>query len=299
GSVDYYNAKTSDLLMLRQLPITSGYSSVLENVGSTRNKGIEINLNTIILENPKGINWKMDINWFANKEEILELYDGKKDDVGNNWFIGHPLSVFYDYKKIGIWQSHEEEEATSYGFYPGEIKIKDQEPNGVIDSDDRVIRGSSVPKWNAGITNRFEFKGLDLSCFVFIRHGSTIYSRFHHEFNSLAGRYNNLDVDYWTPDNPTNAYPRPNQNQNYARYDSSNNYFDGSFVKIRNITLGYTLSKKLIEAVKMSNARIYITADNPFMFTKYEGWDPENDKGILYYDVPNSKAIVFGLNVNF
>ncbi len=299
GSVDYYNAKTSDLLMLRQLPITSGYSSILENVGSTRNKGIEINLNTIILDNPKGITWKMDVNWFANREEILELYDGRKDDVGNNWFIGQPLSVFYDYEKIGIWQSNEKEEAASYGFFPGEIKIKDQEPNGVIDSDDRVIRGSSVPKWNMGITNRFEYKGLDLSCFVFIRQGSTIYSRFHHEFSSLAGRYNNLDVDYWTPDNPTNAYPRPNQNQNYARYDSSNNYFDGSFVKIRNITLGYTIPKKLIDAVKINSVRVYVTADNPFMFTKYEGWDPENDKGILYYDVPNSKAIVFGLNVNF
>tara|TARA_R110002167_G_scaffold73727_1_gene206477 strand:- start:15221 stop:18535 length:3315 start_codon:yes stop_codon:yes gene_type:complete len=299
GSIDYYNSKTSDLIMLRQLPITSGYSNILENVGSTANKGVELNLSTVLLKSPKGLNWNVDLNWYKNKEEILELYNGKVDDIGNNWFIGQPISLFYDYEKIGIWQISEETLANSYGFIPGEIKLKDQDNNKIIDSDDRIIRGSSVPKWNMGITNRFEFNGIDLSAFLYIRQGSTIYSRFHHEFNSLAGRYNNLDVDYWTPNNPTNAYPRPNQNQNYPRFDSSNNYFDGSFVKLRNITLGYTMPESVIKTLKMNQMRLYVSGDNLFMFTKYDGWDPENDKGILYYDVPSSRTILFGINVSF
>ncbi|WP_338359162.1 TonB-dependent receptor [Yeosuana marina] len=299
GAIDYYNAKTSDLLMLRQIPGTSGYTSTLENVGSTANKGIEVSLSAKLFENPKGVNWSADLNWYKNKEEILELYNGKVDDVGSNWFIGHPISTFYDYEKIGIWQTDEETLANSYGFSPGEIKLKDQDNNGVIDSDDRIIRGSSVPEWSMGITNRVEYKGFDFSAFVFIRKGSTIYSRFHDEFNSLAGRYNNLDVDYWTPSNPTNAYPRPNQNQNYPRYGSSNNYFDGSFIKIRNLTLGYTMPEQLTDILKMSKMRFYVSGDNLFMFTKYKGWDPESSSGVLYYDVPSSKTILFGINLTF
>lgn len=304
GNLDFYRANTTDLLMNRSIPITSGYTSVTENVGSTRNTGFEVTLSGDIVRNPNGFNWSVDLNWFTNKEEIVELYNEKLDDVGNGWFIGEPISVYYDYEKEGIWQTSEADLAASYGFVPGEIKVKDQDDgsgsgDGVINADDRVIIGSPVPDWSMGITNRMEYKGFDLSFFIYTRYGSTIYSRFHSYYNTLFGRYNNLDVDYWTPDNPTNAYPRPNQNQESPRYNGSLCYFDGTFVKLRNVTLGYTLPKRLIRGLDISNLRIYVTADNPLMITKYEGYDPEDDNGYLDSYVPSNKAIIFGVNVNF
>jgi TonB-linked SusC/RagA family outer membrane protein len=299
GSLDFYVANTTDLLMERQLPPTSGYTSVIENIGATRNSGVELNLNTIVLDNPDGFNWTVDINWFANKEEIVELYGGKVDDEGNEWFIGEPITVFYDYEKIGIWQSDEEDLADSYGFTAGEIKVKDQDGDGVIDSDDRILLGSDVPDWSMGFTSRMDYKNFDFSFFVYTRFGSKIYSNFHQGFNTLFGRYNNLDVDYWTEDNPTNAYPRPNQNQESPRYSSSAAYFDGTFVKVRNITLGYTLPSSWVNSVGIENARIYFTADQPFTFSKYEGYDPEDNDGEITTNVPSNKAFLFGVNVTF
>jgi TonB-linked SusC/RagA family outer membrane protein len=299
GSIDFYRASTTRLLMERQLPSTSGYTDILENVGSTRNTGLEINLNGVVFDNNKGFNWTVDLNWFSNKEEIVELYGGKNDDKGNKWFIGHPVAVFYDYEKTGIWQTDESVTAAGYGYVPGDIKVKDQNDDKAINADDRIILGSDVPKWSMGITSRMEFKGVDFSFFINTRQGSTIQSNFHSTYNQLFGRYNNLDVDYWTPTNPTNAYPRPNStNANGTVLGSSMTYFDGSFVKIRNITLGYTLPSKLLNALKISSLRIYITADQPFMFTKYEGFDPERNDGIISSYVPSNKSIMFGINLN-
>ncbi len=302
GSVDIYRANTTDLLMERQVPASSGYTSVIENIGATRNQGIEINLNTVLIESKRdeGFGWTLDVNWFKNKEEIVELYGGTDDDIGNSWFIGEPITAFYDYEKIGIWQTDEADVASSYGFNPGEIKLKDQNNDGVIDAtNDRVILGSDVPKWTLGVTTRMDYKNFDFSCFVYTRYGSTIYSYFHYTYNSLFGRYNNIDVDYWTEDNPTNAYPRPNVNQEVPRYASSMAYFNGTFVKVRNITLGYTLPKQFTKKIGVDNLRVYATADQPFMFTKYEGYDPEDDTGYVNTSVPSNRAIIFGVNVNF
>ncbi len=301
GSIDVYEANTTDLLMQREIPATSGYSSIIENIGATRNKGIEINLNTIIVQSKTndGFNLSMDFNWFKNKEEIVELYGGKEDDIGNSWFIGEPITVFYDYEKDGIWQTDEAELAASYGFSPGEIKLKDLNNDGVIDAtNDRNIIGSDVAKWTLGVTTRMEYKNFDFSCFVYTRQGSTIYSFFHYTYNSLFGRYNNIDVDYWTPDNPTNAFPRPNVNQEVPRYISSASYFDGTFIKVRNITLGYTLPSRLTQKVGIGSMRVYMTADQPFMFTKYEGFDPEDSNGIITASTPTNKSIIFGVNLN-
>jgi len=300
GSVDFYRANTKDLLMNRQLPATSGFLSTLENVGSTRNSGVEVNLNAVAIDSSKGFKWTIDVNWYHNKEQIIELYNGTEDDIGNNWFIGHPISVFYDYEKIGIWQTSEATEADSYGFEVGEIKVKDQNGDGIINSDDRIIIGSTVPKWSGGITNEIEYKGFDLSCFVYVRYGSTIYSSFHKDNNELYGRYNNLDVNYWTTTNPTNDNPQPNMNHYAPRYASSAAYFKGTFMKIKNITLGYNLSNSVIRSKGISKIRIYMTADQPFMFTKFQGFDPESSTGTINNSYsPSNKSIIFGLNINF
>ncbi len=300
GSVDVYRALTTSLLMMRQLPATSGYTSILENIGSTRNKGIEVNLSGVVVDTSEGLNWTIDLNWFSNKEEIVELYGSKNDDVGNGWFIGNPITVFYNYEKTGIWQTDEQETAAKYGYVPGDIKVKDQNDDKAINASDRVIIGSDVPKWSMGLTSRLEYKGIDFSFFIYTRQGSTIQSNFHTSYNQLYGRFNNLDVDYWTPANPTNAFPRPNStNANGVILGSTTTYFDGSFVKVRNITLGYTFPDRLIKPLKMSSLRVYVMADQPWMFTKYQGFDPEKDNGVLSNYVPSNKSFMMGLNVSF
>lgn len=303
GNIDFYQANTSDLLLRRQLPPSSGYTSVLENVGSTRNTGIEISLRTVNVESDGGFRWSTNFNWFRNKEEIVELFNGAEDDIGNGWFIGQPIRVFYDYEKTGIWQTSEEETAQGYGDKPGEIKLNDVNGDGKYDpTDDRVILGSDVPSWSAGMTNVFEYKGFDLSVFFFSRWGHTIRSRFHDSNNSLFGRYNNLDVDYWTPNNPTNAFPRPNQDQERAKYSSTMTYFEGDYIKLRNATLGYRFTPEVAAKMKMSSLRIYASAQNPWFWAKYATYDPEagGDNGqVSSGDIPAAKLFMVGVSIGF
>lgn len=307
GMLEFYQQNTTDLLMERQLPFTSGYGSVLENVGATRNTGFEFTLSTVnIRENePGGFSWSTDLNFFTNKEEIVELYGGKEDDVGNEWFIGEPIRVFYDYDKIGIWQQDEAEEAAGYNQSPGEIKVKDQNGDGQINDQDRVILGTDRPDFSGGITNRFSYKGFDLSVFVFVNVGNMIESTLHRTHNYLFGRYNNVDVDYWTPDNPTNAYPRPNRNQEFPLYNTSMAYFDGSYVKIRNISLGYNFSQAVARKIGAQSLRIYLSAKQPFIFApyvrKHKGIDPEYDieEDEMPVNIPALRTFLLGLNVSF
>lgn len=301
GSFELYRTNTKDLLLSRQLPITGGFGSITENIGATRNQGIELNVSTVNIRN-KDFKWTTDFNVFANKEEIVELYNGKSDDIGNGWFIGKPLTVYYDYEKTGIWQTGDKDLATTFSQKPGEIRVKDQNGDGKITSADRVILGSDVPKWSGGITNRFEYKGFDLNIFVYARIGATIRSRFHDNNNQLFGRYNNLNINYWTPNNPTNDFPRPNQNQEFPIYGSTLSYFNGSFVKIRNISLGYNFTTALAEKMKMKSLRFYMNVQQPFIFatyrSKYKGIDPEGNRE-LNGDTPATSLFTFGVNAKF
>ncbi|MBK1442140.1 TonB-dependent receptor [Parapedobacter sp. ISTM3] len=310
GSAEYYRQDTRDLLMQRQLPFTSGFGSVLENIGATRNVGVEFSLSTVNIqaEDERGFNWTTDLNFATNKESILELYGGAQDDVGNRWFIGEPIQVYYDFEKIGIWQANEAEAAASYGRVPGEIKIKDQNGDGVINDLDRVILGNNRPSLTGGFTNRFAYRGFDLSVFLFFNVGNMIYSTFHEANNTLFGRYNNLNVDYWTPDNPTNAYPRPNQNQERPVYSTSMAYFDGSFLKIRNINLGYNFPSSWAARIKAQSLRLYVSAQQPLIVSSYvnrhQGVDPEgidfnSDSEQLPVDTPPVRTWLLGLNVKF
>ncbi len=311
GSLELYEQDTYDLLMPRNLPFTSGYGSVLQNVGKSRNRGFEFTVSTVNIDKggDNGFVWTTDFNVNSNKEEIVEIYSGKKDDVGSLYFIGKPLTVYYDFEKLGIWQLNEAAEATKYKQNPGEIKVRDQNNDGVINSLDRVILGSDIPKWSGGFTNRFSYKGVDLSVFVFARQGSMIRSSLYTGLNALAGRYNNLNVDYWTPKNPTNAFPRPNQNQESPLYSNTISYFDGSFTKIRNINLGYNIPSNVTTRLKMSSLRLYASAQNPFIFSKYgDNLDPEQARGRsnnreqtneVGIGVPSVRQFIFGLNAKF
>ncbi|GAC1382526.1 MAG: TonB-dependent receptor [Ginsengibacter sp.] len=306
GNIEVYRQIVTDLLLRKFLPISNGFNSILQNVGSTENRGLEIHLSTLNIKK-KYFSWNTDISFSINRQKIRSLFSGQKDDIGNGWFIGHPIQVYYDYKKIGIWQTQDSALAKSYNQNVGEIRIEDVsgpngKPDGKIDAYDRLILGTNEPKWTAGITNKLNYKAIDLSLFVYLRQGGMIRSRFHDNYNHLAGRYNNLNINYWTPSNPTNDYPRPNQNQENPIYGSTLTYFDGSFIKIRNITLGYTFSNQLISKIKASSLRIYVAAQQPLILApyrqKYKGIDPE---GITEVNgnTPSSRLVLVGLNVTF
>lgn len=305
GNIDYYITNTTDLLLKRNLPYTSGYENILQNVGATKTTGIELTLFTHIIDNPNSFKWDIDFNITHYKEEIIELAlkdeNGNPiDDLGNSWFIGEPIRVFYDYEKIGIWQANEVDLAASMeNKVPGEIKLKDQDGDGVITPDDRIVLGSDVPDYYGGITNRFEYKGFDLSFFLYFKQGHMIRSDFHAGNNNLFGRYNNLDVDYWTIDNPTNDNPRPNENQEYPRDSDTRRYFDGSYIKLRNATLGYTLPSSITSKVGISNARIYVSGQNLWYTSEYETFDPENNNQLSSGDVPSARLVLGGINVTF
>ncbi|MBO3270496.1 SusC/RagA family TonB-linked outer membrane protein [Hymenobacter defluvii] len=303
GSLEAYQANTSDLLLYDQLPISNGFTQVLRNVGRTRNRGLEATVSTVNLNTAGGFRWSTDVQFTRNREAILELFNGKVDDVGSGRFIGQPITAYFDYEKIGIWQTDEADQAKSFGQAPGQIKVKDQNGDGRIDANDRVVLGSQVPKWSGGITNRFEFKGFDFSFFVYARVGSMIRSEFHTAYNRLAGRYNNLDIDYWTPNNPTNDFPRPNVNQEEPIYGSTLQYFDGTFVKVRNINLGYNFTPAVVQRLHLSGLRLYTSIQQPFIFapyrSKYKGIDPEVDDQVNAGQVPSVRQITFGLNAKF
>ena len=174
------------------LPNSTGFGGFTTNVGKTQNRGVELTLTTINIDRG-GFRWSTDLIFNRNREEILELPNG--NDIGAGRFIGQPITVFFDWKKLGIWQTSQEDEARTFSDRVGEIRIQDLNGDGRINALDRQILGSPVPDFSGGLTNRFSYKGIDFSFFVFGRFGSMIQSSFHSGgFNALAGRYNNLAV---------------------------------------------------------------------------------------------------------
>ncbi|WP_435357005.1 SusC/RagA family TonB-linked outer membrane protein [Emticicia sp. SJ17W-69] len=320
GSLELYETNTTDLLLSDQLPGSIGFSAVTRNVGQTRNKGIELGFTTVNVNSPSGFKWTTDFTFTKNKEEIVSLYNGKVDDLGNRWFIGQPLNSFYDYKKIGIWQLDEKEQAAK--FYPGDkanplgagvgqVKVQDTNGDGVITAADRVLLGSDIPNFSAGFTTRFTYKGFDLSAFLFGRFGNMIVSGFHQNNNALAGRYQQIKVDYWTPNNPTNEFPRPFSTQEFPQYNTTLIYFDGTFIKLRNINFGYTFPQSVAKKLGMESLRIFSSIQQPKIWSeyrsKYNGIDPEatiTSSGTGTTNVgsgvtPATSVTTFGLNIRF
>lgn len=303
GSIEGYYAHTYDLLLPYALPSTTGFQSVISNVGKTRNRGIELTLSTRnIMSRNNGFQWTTDITGAFNKEEIIELSAGKVDDVGSGRFIGAPVSVNFDYTKIGIWQTGETQ-AAQYSSSIGQIKVADLNGNGKIDQDDRSILGSSTPKYTFGINNRFSYGNFDLGVFMQGVSGNQIVSAYYNPPNNsiaFGGRYNIVNVDYWTPTNPTNAYPRPisgTAGSPGVVFGSTLKYFNGSYLRIRNVTAGYNLPQAWASKIKAHSVRIYFDVTNPYMFSsyvhKYNGTDPD------ITDTPSTINYLLGLNVRF
>ncbi|NBB31732.1 SusC/RagA family TonB-linked outer membrane protein [Cellulophaga sp. BC115SP] len=313
GSLELYQTNTTDLLLSDQLPGSIGFSAVTKNVGETRNRGIELGVSTINVDTKGGFRWTTDFQFTKNSEAIVSLYNGAKDDVGNRWFIGQPLNSFFDYKKVGIWQVSEAEQAKK--FYPGDnanalgagvgqIKVQDTNGDGVINANDRVLLGSDVPDFSAGLTNRFTYKNFDLSFFLFGRFGQMIVSGFHQDNNALAGRYQQIKVDYWTPNNPNADFPRPFSNQEFPQYRQTLIYFDGSFIKLRNINFGYSFNSTVAKKLGMESLRVFSSIQQPFIWSsfisKYNGVDPETSGTSVNNGVtPATKVFTVGINAKF
>jgi len=306
GTFDVYQTKTSDLILARNLPWTSGYESVFQNVGSTETNGVEFGVNAVILDNPDGLNFDVNFNISSYDEKITELAlkdasGNPADDVGNEWFIGQPVRVFYNYEYGGIYKTSEAALAQSLeGKVPGVIARKDSNGDGQITPDDRSILGSDVPDYFGGITTNFSYGNWDLSAFFYFKQGQMIQSNFHRGNNSLQGRYNNLDVDYWTPDNQDARYPRPSIGNEGAIDGELLQYFDGSFVKLRNLTLGYNVDSEVASSIGMRNLRVYLQGQNLWFSSDYETFDPEIgaqriDSGVA----PSSSMWAFGVRANF
>lgn len=293
GSFDVFQAYTDRLLLQDQLPPTSGFDNVYVNAGKTKSWGYELYLQTFNF-NSKNITWNSVISYSSSREKIIELTSGLTRDEGNLWFVGEPLSVIYDFEKTGIWQYGQEEEPTFTAV--GEIKVKDQDGNGVIDFADRVILGARRPDWIGSFINTFNIYDFDLSINIFAKWGQYI----------SAGAYsfdprmldNLLAIDYWTPNNPTNAYPRLDASRAELPYESTLTYLDNSYIKVKNITLGYALPKNLINRAKITKARLYVSARNPFILysSLVKGLDPERNGSTSW---PLSRLWLAGLDFSF
>ena len=306
GAFDYYSTNTTDLLLARNLPYTSGYTSVFQNIGATKTSGMEFNVNASIIENEGGLNFDLGFNISGYNEEIAELAlkdanGNPLDDTGNNWFIGQPIRVFYDYTKEGIYQTSEAASAQSLeGKDPGEIKLLDYNNDGKITPDDRSVLGSDIPDFYGGVNTNLSYGKWDFNAFLYFKQGHFIQSSFHTRNNSLFGRYNNLAVDYWTPTNPTNAYPRPTISQERPTNNSTLLLFDGSFVKLRNVSLGYTFDGDQASKFGLNSLRLYLQGQNLWFSSTYETFDPEIGEADLSNSVaPSSSLWAVGLKANF
>jgi hypothetical protein len=303
GSVDYYKMKTSDLLLTRLLPVTSGFTSTLQNVGATENTGYELGFSTVNLQGWHGITWTTDINWSTNKNKITALASGATSDIGNVWFVGHPINlpgdanrrVFYDYKYVGVWQYADSLAMKAFNangstFKFGDPRVADINGDGKITADDRTFVGDSYPAWTGSLSNRVTWHGWDVSALVTAKWDYTFIDG---TPRSYFGRFNNIaDLDYWTPTNPTNKNPAPTTGAVDRLYASTRLYTDGSHWRIRNITAGYTFDRRLVNRFGLQSVRLYGTAQDPYIHSSYLGIDPEVGGA-----VPTIKTILIGSNI--
>jgi TonB-linked SusC/RagA family outer membrane protein len=298
GSIDVYNRITKDLMLSRNLPITSGFASVTQNIGSVKNTGLEISLNGLIIRK-KDFTWDVSLMFAKNNNEILDLYGDKKDDTGSKWFIGYPIRSEYKLNYVGVWQLGEETEAAKYASKPGYVKYKDVNSNSNISlSDDRTIIPFD-PKWVGGLNSGIRFKGFNLGINLNTRQGVKGYSQIHDTQDEATGRYNQIKVSYWTVDNPSNEAPTPDASGASSKEIRNSDYYihDLSFVRLSNINLGYLFSSKSAQRLGVESFKAYINIKNPYLWTGYKGMDPENGTNTTNH--PSLTSIQLGLNINF
>lgn len=302
GSIEYYTMDTDDLLLKRAIPTMTGFSSVMSNIGATNNKGIELTLNTVNIKNDD-FEWSTDITFSSNKNKIVHLYRSDMDhngiednDIGNKWFIGHPVSVNYDYELDGIYQVGDQ---IPEGFKPGDYKIVDQTGEGKITPDDRKVLSSKEPKYRLGVNNIFRYRNWTFSVFVNSLLGWQGNFRYLGMMGSPQPNFperamNGIDAGWWTEENRSNSRPA----LTYLNPRGHGFYQNRNFARIQDVSLSYDFSKDLLSRWKMGGLKVYLSAKNLYTFTSYVGFDPENnmDENLGY---PMSRSIVGGINILF
>jgi TonB-linked SusC/RagA family outer membrane protein len=304
-TADWYNTTTKGILYSRNLPPSTGVGTVYENIAETNNKGIELSINTTNIRS-KAFTWSSNLTFTHNNEKITKLVDGKDiiNSENNSLLLGHPIASYYTYDKLGIWQLNDPDIANvkfgTTAYQPGDIKVWDADGNGIINTNDRTYVGANVPKFVAGLQNNFSYKNIDLGVFLFARYGQTINAEFLGRYNPGGTGNGPAFFDYWTPENPTNDYPRPKQGAVIGSINGYQalNYVDGSYFKIKNISLGYTFPTAFAQKLHVQKLRFYATGANIFTATKshlLKYYDPERGGA---ESSPLSKQFVFGVNLD-
>lgn len=325
GNIDFYIANTKDLLMNRTVPYMNGYRSILDNIGQTRNVGVEFALNSINIET-KDFLWKTNVNFSLNRDKIVKLQENGKDDITNKWFIGEPTNVYYDYNVIGTWQTDdprwkclvEKDNAGNiisekWGYYtddwkeiqkgaePGSAKLEDVDGDGVITADDKKIIGSKLPSFLMSMTNNFTYKDFYMS---FVLNGvfgqwrqmhDQNFDRWMPEFNYLSG------MNYWTESNPTNEMTSPS----YVPYEKHSFYKKMNYVQLKNITIGYNIPKTFTQKLGITSARVDVSVNNVCTFSNiknalnYDNAKANDDEKGVVVGYPTARSYMLGLNVTF
>lgn len=300
GSIDTYVSRTKNLLMNMTIPTLTGFPSTYANVGKTSNHGVELTLNLIPVQ-LRDFSWDSNFNLAWQKDKIDELAYGKNDMVDNAWFIGKSINVYYGYANAGIWQDTPEDRAemekwnaNGYKFTPGNVRPKDQDGNYTMDVNDRVVLGNKDPRWTMGWSNNFNYKGIDLGISLYGRMGYTASLG----GEALTAHSNQHEVSYWTPNNPGAEFQKPILGQ--ATSGSGDDFSgllgfkDASFLKVRNISLGYNIPKNICAKAGIGNLKVYAQAVNPFSIYQSISWY-DLDVNATYYN----RSFVFGIEIGF
>lgn len=326
---DYYRSVTSDLLFSVPLPSYSGYSSQLQNLGKVENKGVELAINTV---NTTGaFKWNSGFNISRNRNKVLELPDGNDILYGSGpghmiglgqtqiLRVGEPVGSFYGYIYDGVYQQGDdfipgggfEQVAGGEKYLDLSTKEGDGVPDGKLTSSDRTIIGNGQAKFTWGFNNDFSFKGFDLNIFFQGSQGNKILSYTLLELETLSGPINSTTValDRWTPTNTNTDVP--SRSLSRSQRVSTRWIFDGTYARLKNISLGYTFPRSMTDKISVSRAKIYVSAQNILTFTNYRGFDPEvnyrssggsdsnRNLGLDYASYPNAKSVTVGLNLSF
>ncbi|MGB3152110.1 MAG: TonB-dependent receptor [Maribacter sp.] len=308
---EYYDKTTEGSILNRQLSFITGLGnaggtpSSLGNFGSVRNNGVELTLNTVNIRTAD-FSWRTNINYTRNRNEIVELFDGVDQIlVGTDsrlngvLQVGAPIDATFDYEVDGIWQIDETAEAQSFQALPGQYKFVDQNGDGAINQDDKVVLGAQSPDWIAGMTNTFNYKNLEMNIQVNTRQGVFGHSEWHQNFSTFQGDravFNSLVQDYWTPNNPDARYPSVEYGEDGGRPWF---YEDMSFVRVGNIGFAYSFPQQVLDKFKMSNLRFSLDVQNPFTFTDFEGPDPETGLQNSFNMGYSVKTVLFGLKLAY
>ena len=304
GTFEYYNTRTKDLLVNKTLNAALGYTRILSNVGEIENKGYELAINGYILDN-KDFKINAGVNFSSNKNKIISLFgldedaDGiEDDDVANQWFIGYPIDVDYNYKYAGIFQSQEEIDNSHQPYAEiGSIRLVDVDPNdGDLNPDDRVITKKD-PDWYGTFSLDVTYKDFDFSAQATAVQGRKRNNPYYYSYNQggdLRGLFNGIKQNYWTPENTTGNWPRPNGGDS-PDFLNTLGLQDASFFRISLLTLGYTLPESLMNKLNMGSVRLYSTARNPVTITDYKSYSPDQNPNAY----PEQVSVVFGLQITF